>query len=81
MTPFSDYGRVPYNIELQKTVAEAKIVIPREAEIIYSPDKMFRDKDPPVNEKVGDFISVSSRHTKTSGKRVKNEIERRERIA
>ena len=83
MTPYSDYGgRRPYNLDLQRTVADAKIVIPKEAEIIYSPDKMFRDKDPPVDERVGDFISVSSRHTKRGvGRKFNNSIERKEKIA
>lgn len=39
-------------------------MIPRDAEYIYSPDKMFRDKEPNVNDKVKDLISVTSRHSK-----------------
>jgi hypothetical protein len=52
----ADFGRIPYNLELLKSVANARVIIPKRAEVIFSPDKMFKDKDLSLERKVDDFI-------------------------
>ena len=71
-TPFIEYTkgviREPYNVDLLKSVADTRVIIPQNAEIIYSPDKMFRDKELPVPEKVQDLMYVSKTYSRNNSK-------------
>ena len=51
-------------MDLLKSVAKARVIIPKRAEVIFSPDKMFKERDLPLDQKVDDFIKVTSRHSK-----------------
>lgn len=83
-TSLSDVGRVPYANELQKTVADAKVIIPKYAEHIYSPEKLFREKELEASKKVNRMIAMTSRHSRSQHlfrqRRLKHQEERKEEI-
>jgi len=52
--------------DLQKNVKDYQIIIPRDAEVIYSPDKKLRQKQGSMSSKVTSFIAVTSAHSHNS---------------
>ena len=83
-TSLSDVGRVPYTNELQKTVADAKVTIPKYAEQIFSPEKLLRTKEQEASKKVNKMIAMTSRHSRSQHvfrqRRLKQQEERKEEI-
>ena len=49
--------------ELQKNVKDCQIIIPKDAEVIYSPEKKLRQKQAHMSSKVSSFIEVTSSHS------------------